>query len=80
MLPTVTPRFALSCTKELLQKLGNIAKQYDLHVQSHISENLTEIEVVKDIFKTSYANAYDEAGLLTKKVCWMLTEKPFNET
>ncbi|TDG51951.1 hypothetical protein AWZ03_001621 [Drosophila navojoa] len=67
VLPTITPRFALSCSKELLQKLGNIAKQYDLHVQSHISENLTEIEVVRDIFQTSYANAYDEAGLLTKK-------------
>ncbi|EDV92665.1 guanine deaminase [Drosophila grimshawi] len=67
VLPTITPRFALSCSKELLRELGNIAKSNDVHVQSHISENLQEIKVVKDIFKTSYAGAYDEAGLLTKK-------------
>lgn len=69
VLPTITPRFALSCSKDLLQKLGDIAKQNDLHVQSHISENLDEIEAVKQIFNTSYASAYDDAGLLTKKVC-----------
>jgi len=68
VMPTITPRFALSCSKELLKQLGDIAKKYDLHVQSHISENLQEIQVVNDIFKTSYAGAYDEAGLLTKKV------------
>ncbi|XP_017034394.1 guanine deaminase [Drosophila kikkawai] len=67
VLPTITPRFALSCSKELLKELGDIAKRFDLHIQSHISENLAEIEVVKDIFKTSYAGAYDEAGLLTNK-------------
>ncbi|XP_034117508.1 guanine deaminase [Drosophila albomicans] len=67
VLPTITPRFALSCSKELLSKLGDIAKEHDLHIQSHISENLDEIKFVKEIFSTSYAGAYDEAGLLTKK-------------
>ncbi|KAH8304921.1 hypothetical protein KR018_005045 [Drosophila ironensis] len=67
VLPTITPRFALSCSKELLKELGDIAKRDNLHIQSHISENLAEIQVVKDIFGTSYAGAYDEAGLLTKK-------------
>ncbi|KAH8417790.1 hypothetical protein KR222_005978 [Zaprionus bogoriensis] len=67
VLPTITPRFALSCSKELLKQLGDIAREHDVHVQSHISENLQEIQVVRDIFKTSYAAAYDDAGLLTKK-------------
>ncbi|KAH8369197.1 hypothetical protein KR009_003848 [Drosophila setifemur] len=67
VLPTITPRFALSCSKDLLKELGDIAKRFDLHIQSHISENLAEVEVVKGIFKTSYAGAYDEAGLLTNK-------------
>eukprot|EP00099_Drosophila_melanogaster_P022062 NP_649439.1 dihydropterin deaminase [Drosophila melanogaster] len=67
VMPTITPRFALSCSKELLKSLGDIAKRFDLHIQSHISENLEEIEMVKGIFKTSYAGAYDEAGLLTNK-------------
>lgn len=68
MLPTITPRFALSCSKDLLKQLGDIAKRNDAHIQSHISENLQEIQVVNDIFKSSYAEAYDEAGLLTNKV------------
>jgi len=29
VMPTITPRFALSCSKELLKQLGNIAKKYD---------------------------------------------------
>lgn len=68
VLPTITPRFALSCSKELLRELGHIAKRFDLHIQSHISENLAEIEVVRGIFNNSYAGAYDDAGLLTDKV------------
>ncbi|EDW81446.1 uncharacterized protein Dwil_GK11019 [Drosophila willistoni] len=67
VMPTITPRFALSCSEDLLKQLGSIAKSDDLHIQSHISENVSEIEVVKGIFKTSYAQAYDNAGLLTKK-------------
>lgn len=31
--PTITPRFALSCTKELMNKLGEIAHKNDLHIQ-----------------------------------------------
>ncbi|XP_073818431.1 guanine deaminase [Musca autumnalis] len=65
--PIITPRFALSCTKELLSALGDIAKQHNLHIQSHISESVAEIEFVKQLFSTSYAKAYDNAGLLTNK-------------
>ncbi|XP_037952969.1 guanine deaminase [Teleopsis dalmanni] len=65
--PTITPRFALSCTKELLAQLGEIAKEYNLHIQSHISESISEVEFVKSIFSSSYAEAYDAAGLLTEK-------------
>ncbi|XP_017466751.1 PREDICTED: guanine deaminase-like isoform X4 [Rhagoletis zephyria] len=65
--PIITPRFALSCTKELMVKLGEIARRNDLHIQSHISENLAEIEYVKSIYNSCYAEAYDNAGLLTPK-------------
>ncbi|XP_030372667.1 guanine deaminase [Scaptodrosophila lebanonensis] len=67
ILPTITPRFALSCTKDLLTRLGSMAKRLDVHIQSHISENLAEIDAVKGIFKTGYAAVYDNASLLTKK-------------
>lgn len=34
--PVITPRFAISCDMELLTKLGEIAKKYDIHIQVSI--------------------------------------------
>ncbi|KAM9446166.1 guanine deaminase [Clarias gariepinus] len=66
--PIVTPRFALSCSSALLSSLGEIAKKNDLHIQSHISENKTEVEVVESLFPgSSYTDVYKEHGLLTNK-------------
>lgn len=31
--PIITPRFALTCSKELMKGLGDLAKKYDVHVQ-----------------------------------------------
>ena len=39
----VTPRFAPSCSEELLKRLGELAKQEDLPVQTHISENKVSV-------------------------------------
>lgn len=47
--PILTPRFVPTCTPELMNKLGELAKQYDLHIQSHISENLDEVAWVKSL-------------------------------
>ncbi|KAK9305253.1 hypothetical protein QLX08_003683 [Tetragonisca angustula] len=67
--PVITPRFALSCDMTLMKKLGKLAKEKDLHVQTHVSENLDEIEAVKNMFPEypSYTAVYDGAGLLTCK-------------
>ncbi|GLV44701.1 Dihydropterin deaminase [Carabus blaptoides fortunei] len=65
--PVITPRFALSCDMELLSKLGDIAKKYNLNIQSHISENLDEIHTVQQMFHKKYAQVYDDAKLLTRK-------------
>lgn len=67
-MPIITPRFALSCDMPLMKELGKLAKDEDLHIQSHISENLGEIEAVKNTYKMKYAEVYDAAGLLTNKV------------
>lgn len=34
--PTITPRFALSCSKQLMTKLGEIAHKNNLHIQVNI--------------------------------------------
>ncbi|MED6243178.1 hypothetical protein ATANTOWER_016209 [Ataeniobius toweri] len=67
--PVVTPRFAPSCTEALLVQLGATAKNNNLHIQSHISENLEEIKLVKELFpkSESYSDVYHKCNLLTDK-------------
>lgn len=67
--PVVTPRFAPSCSGELLERLGEIAKNNNLHIQSHISENKEEVQLVKDLFpeSESYTDVYHKYNLLTDK-------------
>ncbi len=41
------PRFVVSCSEELLKKVGVLAKEYDVMVHTHASENQGEIKVVE---------------------------------
>ncbi len=63
--PIITPRFAPTCTGPLLEGLGRLQKEYRLPVQSHLSENLSEIDWVKELFpwSTCYGGVYDHYGL-----------------
>lgn len=63
--PIITPRFAPSCTVDLLAELGKIAKDKSLPVQSHLSENHGEIEFVHELFPDAidYVDVYARAGL-----------------
>lgn len=66
--PIVTPRFAITCGVELQNGLSAIASKYDLHIQTHISENLNEIAFVKELFESeNYASVYEKSNLLTQK-------------
>ncbi len=66
--PVITPRFAITCTSELLRGLGNMAQQQNLLVQTHLCENKKEIAFTKELFPhcRDYASVYAEAGLLRK--------------
>ena len=63
--PIITPRFVPSCSDELMAGLGTLSRRCGLPVQSHLSENLGEIEWVKELSPTSrcYGEAYDRFGL-----------------
>ena len=63
--PIITPRFVPSCTPELLKACGELAKKYHLPVQSHLSENTSEIAWVAELEKesTCYGDAYNRYGL-----------------
>ena len=64
--PIVTPRFIPSCTPDMLEACGQMARQHQLPVQSHLSENHDEIVWVAELEpqSSSYADAYDRYGLL----------------
>lgn len=67
--PIITPRFAVACSMELMKKLAGLAEEYNLPIQSHISENLDEISFTLELYpgNKTYAEVYDKAGLLTDK-------------
>ncbi len=60
-MPILTPRFTPSCTGELMKALKVLQVRYHVPVQSHLSENLSEIEWVKELEPESkyYGDAYD---------------------
>jgi guanine deaminase len=65
--PILTPRFAISCSSPLLSSLGALAAaDTSLHIQTHISENPSEITFTKSLFPDckTYAGVYDKFGLL----------------
>lgn len=63
--PIITPRFIPSCTPDMLRACGELAKKYDLPVQSHLSENHDEIAWVSQLEpeSTCYGDAYFRYGL-----------------
>jgi guanine deaminase len=61
----VIPRFALSCTDELLASCAALhAAVPGSWFTSHVNENTTEIATVRDLFDCSYVDSYDRHGLI----------------
>ena len=69
--PILTPRFTPSCTDELMTGLAEIQRTYCLPVQSHLSENQSEIAWVKELCPGTsfYGEAYDQFGLFGGENC-----------
>lgn len=64
--PILTPRFIPSCSDDLMEELGMIQKEENVLVQSHLSENRSEIAWVKKLcpWSENYADAYKRPGML----------------
>lgn len=60
--PILTPRFIPSCTDDLMYGLARLREKYDLPVQSHLSENYSEIEWIRELCPRSkhYGDAYQQ--------------------
>ena len=67
----ITPRFAATSSPEQLELAGALRREHpDCFVQTHIAEQVGEIEWVKQLFpgRASYADVYDHFGLLGPRV------------
>ena len=62
----MTPRFALSCSRALLQEAGDFAREHGLVVQTHVGETKKEGELTLEAHRYAehYVGVYDAAGLL----------------
>ena len=63
--PILTPRFIPSCSDALMENLKKVQMHYGLPVQSHLSENQSEVAWVQELCPQSefYGDAYDRFGL-----------------
>lgn len=64
--PIITPRFVPSCTDMLMDGLARLRREHDLPLQSHLSENESEIAWVKELCPSAscYGDAYAIHGLM----------------
>jgi guanine deaminase len=63
----ITPRFAITSTPAQLETAGTLLREHpDCLVQTHLSENLAEIETTRRLFPqaSSYTDVYHRFGLL----------------
>jgi guanine deaminase len=64
---SMIPRFAISCTPELMRAAGEFADAHGLLIQSHISENPDEVTATLELFPTQrdYLEVYEAHGCAT---------------
>jgi guanine deaminase len=62
----VTPRFAVSCSAEMLRESAALARSTGAYWQTHLAEDRSEIEEVARLFPDAldYTDVYDRAGAL----------------
>jgi guanine deaminase len=61
-----TPRFAGSCSLDVMRRTAQVAADRQGFIQSHLSENLAEIAWIRSLFPdhASYTDVYGSAGIL----------------
>lgn len=66
----LTPRFAISCTPEMLKVVGEIKKEYhDVYIHTHLAENKEEIKIVRELFPgcNDYLEVYERYSMVTDR-------------
>ncbi|WP_027182848.1 guanine deaminase [Desulfovibrio inopinatus] len=80
----VTPRFLPACSPEEMRAAVKIKQEFpDVYVQTHLSENIHEVDLVRRLYPESldYLDAYDQYGILGEKTlfghCIHLSDREF---
>ena len=65
----VSPRFAVTCSAELMTDAAALAAEFDTYIQTHLSENTDEVETVRQRFPEadSYTDVYARNKMLTPR-------------
>lgn len=66
----ISPRFAITSTPEQMEMAETLAREFpNLHIQTHVSENLAEIEFAKELYPNygDYVGIYEKYHLLGPK-------------
>lgn len=65
----LTPRFVPTCSAELMRGAGELSRAYGCYVQTHLSESVEEVALVKLLFPEAdhYTDVYRRHGLLHER-------------
>jgi cytosine/adenosine deaminase-related metal-dependent hydrolase len=63
------PRFALSCSRELLEEVARLSKARELLVHTHASENRDEIALVRSRTGMQNVEYFENVGLTSPRLC-----------
>lgn len=63
------PRFALSCSEDLLRETGKLARENNVLYHTHASENIQEAELVQQRFGVSNIQLFDTLGVADENLC-----------
>ena len=63
------PRFALSCSRELLEAVADLSREHQLVVHTHASESRDEIALIKARTGLKNIDYLADTGLTTERLC-----------
>lgn len=65
----LAPRFAVSCSRELLEAVGELSRSHQLLVHTHASENRDEVALIQARTGQRNVNYLAEVGLTSPRLC-----------
>ena len=69
LMAALAPRFAPTCTRELLEAVADVSKERGLLVHTHASENRDEIALVRSLTGQQNVGYLNRVGLTSPRLC-----------